>query len=143
MTRFLCDTNCLVAVSSPWHEHHERTRSELERRSADRQELHLASHSLVEAYAVMTRLPSRRRLRPSDALALLESNWGDTPLVHLTGREIWKALRRAEELEVVGGRLYDLLLGTAALKAQASTLLTWNVKHFEPFERDIEVTAPE
>jgi hypothetical protein len=30
----------------------------------------------------------------------------------------------------------------AALKANASTLLTWNVRHFEPFKDEIEVITP-
>jgi predicted nucleic acid-binding protein len=142
MPRYLCDTNCLVATISPWHEHHERTRSELERRADGGEELQLAAHSMVEAYAVLTRLPSRHRLRPSDALSLLETNWGQTRLVHLTGREVWNALRRASTRGAVGGRTYDLLLAMAALKAKASTLLTWNVRHFEPFEDEIEVITP-
>lgn len=142
MARYVCDTNCLVATIGPWHEHHERTRSELERRADARQELYLAAHSIVEAYAVLTRLPSRHRLKSSDALSLLESNWSETPLVHLTGREIWKALDRGKTHGVVGGRTYDLLLAMAALKANASTLLTWNVRHFESFQDDIEVITP-
>jgi predicted nucleic acid-binding protein len=142
MPRYLCDTNCLVATVSPWHEHHERTRSELERRADAGEELRLAAHSIVEAYAVLTRLPSRHRLNPSDALSLLESNWGRTTLVHLTGREVWNALRRASTRGAVGGRTYDLLLAMAALKANASTLLTWNVRHFEPFKDEIDVIAP-
>lgn len=142
MPRYLCDTNCLVATISPWHEHHERTRSELERRADAGEELQLAAHSIVEAYAVLTRLPSRHRLKPSDALSLLESNWGQTTLVHLTGREVWNALRQAPTRGAAGGRTYDLLLAMAALKANASALLTWNVRHFEPFEDDIEVITP-
>lgn len=142
MRRYLCDTNCLVATISPWHEHHERTRSELERRADAGEELQLAAHSIVEAYAVLTRLPSRHRLKPSDALSLLESNWGQTTLVHLTGREVWNALRRGPTRGAVGGRTYDLLLAMAALKAKASTLLTWNVSHFEPFRDEIEVITP-
>jgi predicted nucleic acid-binding protein len=132
----------LVATISPWHEHHERTLSELERRADAGEELQLAAHSMVEAYAVVTRLPSRHRLKPSDALSLLESNGGQTTLVHLTGREVWSVLRRASTRGVVGGRTYDLLLAMAALKAKAATLLTWNVKHFEPFKDDIDVITP-
>ncbi|HXV61535.1 MAG TPA: PIN domain-containing protein [Vicinamibacteria bacterium] len=142
MPRYVCDTNCLIATVSPWHEHHERTRSELERRADAGEELRLAAHSIVEAFAVVTRLPSRHRLKPSDALSLLESNWGQTTLVYLTGREVWNALRRARTSGVVGGRTYDLLLAMAALKANASTILTWNVRHFELFKDDIDVITP-
>ena len=44
----------------------------------------LAAHSLAETYAVLTRLPGPNRLRSRDAIALLEANWRETPVVHLT-----------------------------------------------------------
>lgn len=102
----------------------------------------LAAHSLVETYAVLTRLPSRHRLIAADALALLEVNWGETPLIHLTGREVWKSLEGAGRRAMFGGRTYDVLLAMAALKAGASTILTWNLRHFEAFRDEIEVLTP-
>ena len=141
MSRYLCDTNCLVAVLCAWHQHHERTLAELERRIVDGQELILSAHSLVETYAVLTRLPPPNRLRGRDAFALIEENWAGRPVVHLTGRDTWRALHDVRQLGVVGGQTYDALIAASALKARAAELLTWNVRNFAAFsERTIIVT---
>jgi len=34
---------------------------------------------------------------------------------------------------VYGGRIYDAVIAACARKAKARELLTWNLKHFEPF----------
>ncbi len=142
MTRFLCDTSGLVAAVCSWHEHHERTRAELERRAEGDAQLVLAAHSLAETYSVLTRLPTPGRLEAKDAIALIEANWRDTPVVHLTARETWGALREAERRGATGGRTYDVLIATAALKAGASTILTWNLRDFAIFADEIEAAAP-
>ena len=142
MTRYLCDTSGLIAAVSSWHEHHERTRSEIERRERSAEQLVVAGHSLAETYSVLTRLPAPHRLRADDAIALIESNWRDTPIVHLTGSEMWGALREAQRRKMIGGQMYDALIAVAALKAQASTIVTWNVRNFAPFAPSIAVVAP-
>lgn len=142
MTRYLCDTSALIAAVSSWHEHHERTRSEIERRERSDEQMVVAGHSLAETYSVLTRLPAPHRLRADDAIALIESNWRDTPIVHLTGSEMWSALREAQRRELIGGQMYDALIAIAALKAKAATLITWNVRNFAPFAPSIAVVAP-
>ncbi len=142
MTRYLCDTNGLIASACDWHEHHARTHAELQRRAHDRQELVLAAHSLAEIYSVLTRLPWPRRFRGEDALTLIKGNWSNTPTVHLTARETWKAVQTAQRRGVRGGQIYDALIAIAALKAGASVILTWNVRNFEPFAADIHIEAP-
>jgi len=142
LTRYLCDTSCLVAAISSWHEHHERPRAELDRRSNRGDTLVLAAHSLVETYSVLTRLPAPHRLRASDALAAIEANWSSAPVVQLTGTETWAALTEAVRLGTVGGRTYDTLIARTALKARAETILTWNVRDFAPFGSRIRIEAP-
>ena len=142
MTRYLCDTSGLVAAVCTWHEHHDRTRIELQRRADSGEELVLAAHSLVETYAVLTRLPGQGRLRVDDAIALIEANWADTPVAHLTPKETWGALHQARRRSLAGGQMYDVLVAVSALKAGASTILTWNVRHFAPFADEIRIEAP-
>ena len=142
MIRYLCDTSVLVATVCSWHEHHARTIAELERREGVGEELVLAAHSLAEAYAVLTRLPAPNRLRSEDALALLEANWRETPVVQLTAADVWSALRQAQRRGVIGGRTYDLLIAACALKAGARTIITWNVRHFATAAREIDVEVP-
>ena len=142
MSLYLCDTTCLVAAVSSWHEHHDRTLAELDRRSNRGDELVLAAHSLAETYSVLTRLPAPYRLQARDALAAIEANWSTTPTVHLTGAETLAALREAMRLGAVGGRTYDILIARAALKARVDAILTWNLHDFAPFAPQIRVEAP-
>lgn len=114
----------------------------MERRATDGEELFLAAHSLAETYAVLTRLPSPHRLRAADTISLIEANWGQTHIVHLTGRETWRVIKEAERRGLVGGQTYDVLIAMAALKGSASTLVTWNLRNFASFEDQVEVVAP-
>ena len=91
---------------------------------------------------MLTRLPSPNRLRPQDAIELIETNWGDTSIVHLSGRDTWRTLRDARQLGIIGGQTYDALIATSALKARAAELLTWNVRNFATFSGRISVVAP-
>ncbi len=142
MTRYLCDTDGLIAAACSWHAHHQRTHAEVQRRALAREELVIAAHSVAEVYAVLTRMPGPNRLRGEDAIALMEANWPDTPTVQLTTQEVWEAVRAAERLGVTGGQTYDALIAHSALKAGASTILTWNVRHFAPFAGQIAVESP-
>lgn len=114
----------------------------MDRRGRAGEELVLAAHSLAETYAVLTRLPAKNRLRSGDAIALLDANWRETRVVHLTARETWRALRQAQRRGVIGGRTYDMLIAACALKAGASTIITWNVRHFAPMGREIAIELP-
>ena len=102
----------------------------------------LSSHSLAGTYAVLTRFPAPHRLRSADAVALLESNWRDTPAVHLTADETWRTLRRAQRRGAIGGQTYDMLIAASALKAGATTIVTWNERHFASSSREIAIVVP-
>lgn len=143
MNRFLPDTSCLVAAVCSWHEDHEATRSELDRRRVERERLVLAAHSLLETYAVLTRLPAPHRLGEADALTLLEANWGRADVVGLTPREHWEVLKTCRRLGAAGGQTYDALIAACARKAGARTLLTWNRRHFERLAPGLAVLSPE
>ena len=130
MTRVLVDSSCLVAAALPHHEHHAATLSDLTRRRAAGHAFVVAAHSLFEAYAVLTRLPSPYRLSAIDALTVLERNWSTTETVTLDDVESWRVVKRLAEAGVAGGRVYDGAIAECARKARADELLTWNVKHF-------------
>ena len=50
---------------------------------------------------------------------------------------MWGALREAKRRGLIGGQMYDALIAIAALKAKASTIITWNVRNFAPFAPSI------
>ena len=65
----------MIAAVCSWHEHHEATANEIDSRLAGRSKMMVAAPALIEAYAVLTRLPPPHRLTPQTALTLLENNF--------------------------------------------------------------------
>jgi predicted nucleic acid-binding protein len=125
----------MIAAVCTWHEHHERAAGEIDRRLERGETLCVAAPTLVEAYAVLTRLPPPYRLAPADALALVEVNFIQSArIITLAARAYRTFLRRAREEGIQGGRTYDAVIATCALQAHASALLTFNKAHFLPFE---------
>ena len=144
MKSYLLDTSCMVAAVCEWHRHHEPTRREIERRAAAGETLALAAHSLAEAFSVLTRLPEPHRLRPDDALAVLEANWGQARLVTLSASDYRATLRRCRDAGIGGGAVYDALIASCAQKARVGTVVTWDTGGFERFLGDEPaVRAPE
>jgi len=134
----------MVASVCAWHEHHERATTELERRFAQREAMVVAAPALVEAYAVLTRLPPPHRLSPADAFSLLEANFVDAArLVALDVRSYRNLLRQAARGSVAGGRTYDSVIVACAVKAGASALLTFNATDFQNLvTKGLEIVIP-
>lgn len=141
MIRFCCDTNVLIAAYCQWHGHHEPSRREIDRRRAGKAELVVAAHSLIEMYSVLTRIP-QWRMSPEDALTLMHSNLDGVQTVQLAADEVWDTLDQAPHLGIRGGRIHDVLIARCAIRGGATTLLTWNARHFSSFESQIRVLRP-
>jgi predicted nucleic acid-binding protein len=129
--RVLLDTSCLVAAVLPQHAHHADTAADLARRRAAGHVFVMAAHAVIEAYAVLTRLPPPHRLAPADALTVLDRNWGRAETVALTGAEAWRVVRQHGGAGIAGGRIYDGEIAASARKAKTDEILTWNLRHFE------------
>lgn len=144
MASFLPDTSVMIATVCTWHEHHERAISEMERRLAARENLVLAPPALIEAYAVLTRLPPPHRLSPHDAMDLIETNFltGGT-LAGLENKSIRPLLQEAADHDIAGGRTYDWVIAVCARVARVKTLLTFNTRDFLSLHlNDIEIRTP-
>ena len=99
----LPDTSVLVATVCTWHEHHERAITEMEHRLAGRESLVIATPTLIEAYAGLTRLPPPHRLSPSDAIALVETSFlTEETLVGLDNTTFRPLLRKAADHNITG-----------------------------------------
>jgi predicted nucleic acid-binding protein len=142
VTRFLLDTSCLVAAVCSWHEHHTATSAEVALREKRGEKMVMAAPALIEAYAVLTRLPLPHRLGPRDALAVLEGSFGSSEVVALTGAETWALVKALPGSGIAGGRSYDALVAACARKAGASVILTWNVRDFAAVAEAVEVATP-
>ena len=133
----------MVAAVCSWHEHHELAANEIGRRLARREKMIVAAPALVEAYAVLTRLPPPHRISPEAALTLLDNNFvKSVTVIALTAKAYEALLRLAPEKGVAGGRTYDAVIGTCAERDKASTVLTFNAGDFATLGKDFAVVIP-
>lgn len=144
MSIFVPDTSCMVAAVCTWHEQHEPVVAEIEGRFNRGETMRVAAPALIEAYAVLTRLPPPHRLSSADALTLVEANFiRAAHIIALNGHVYHTLLRRARDDGIRGGQIYDAVIAECALQAHASVLLTFNKNHFLPFaERGLTIVLP-
>ena len=114
--RWACDTSVAIAALDPVHEAHPACRRALvDLRPA------LAGHAVFETYSVLTRLPIPLRLSADQAVSVSAAAFpGDCWLDAAGMRNLREQLA---ELDIVGGSVYDALVGQASV-ANGRTLLT-------------------
>jgi predicted nucleic acid-binding protein len=140
---FLPDTSCMIAAVCSWHEYHEAAAREIESRLTGRAKMIVAAPALVEAYAVLTRLPPPHRLSPQTALTLLDSNFLKLgAVVALNAKSYKTLLLHAPKNGVAGGRTYDAVIGACAVQGKASSVLTFNPGDFGALSQDFDVVVP-
>lgn len=133
----------MIAAVCSWHEHHEAAANEIERRLDRREKMIVAAPALVEAYAVLTRLPPPHRVSPETAFTLLESNFiKSATVVALNARSYASLLLRAPKYGIAGGRTYDAVIGACAERGKVSTVLTFNAGDFTALGQDFAVVIP-
>ena len=127
MTVFL-DTSVLVATFYGEHEHHEPSLNLFlqQKKSTGR----TAAHCLAEVYSVVTGMPGKNRSSPDEALLFLGDVRDRLDLITLDAIEYVTVLEAAASGGISGGAVYDAIIAHCAMKAQAHTIYTWNVKHF-------------
>jgi len=104
----------------------------LERIKAGQDQGYVATHSLAETYAVLTRLPGTDQVAPMVAWQLISDNvLKSFTIVGLTTKEYADTLEKIAADGVEGGKTYDALLLAAAAKSGAERIYTTNVRHFQ------------
>lgn len=116
MSRLALDTSAAIPFLVRSHTAHAVVRRHAVGRSTV-----LTAHSLAETYSVLTRLPGDARLTAHDAARLTEANFD--AVLPLPAREAAVLPRVLAPLGVVGGAVYDALVGLAA-RAAGVPLLT-------------------
>jgi uncharacterized protein with PIN domain len=125
------DTSCLVALLAEWHEHHRETVQEYEARLARGERLIVATHAYLECFSVLTRLPPPLAATPEAAEAVLATYLaGSGELVGATADACRAAVRHLASRGLGGGRVYDGIIALCSYQAGATTLLTYNARHF-------------
>jgi predicted nucleic acid-binding protein len=126
--RAFFDTSALVPVFYGDHVHHQAS---LRRFIAfDPSTGCCGAHSLAEVYSTLTRMPGKHRISGEQAMLFVGSIRERLSLVALDSEEYSQALRTAASLGIVGGGIYDALLAHCALKAEAKTIYSWNLRHY-------------
>ena len=129
--KVLLDTSALVAAMVEAHPAHARVVPWLEKAAAGSLELAVSAHTLAELYAVLTTLPTKPRIKPTQARTLIGRNVEDTAkIVTLTVAEYGEVLDRMTKLGLSGGVVYDALIARAAEKAGVDRLVTLNAADF-------------
>jgi predicted nucleic acid-binding protein len=123
------DTSVLVAAVLASHEYHDRSLAVFA--ETDRKTGCCGAHTLAELYATLTRIPGKQRIASDQALLFLDEVEERLELLYLNAREYRLAINQAAHYGVLGGTVYDALLGQCALKAGATRILTWDVAHFQ------------
>jgi predicted nucleic acid-binding protein len=138
----LLDSNVLVAMLAEAHEHHAVSLRLLTTRTDT--QFAIAAHSYAEAYTTLTRQGARAQFRftPQEAWAALESVRAVTGLVGLTAPQTFDAIRSYAQAGGVGARLYDRLIGEAAVAHDIAVIVTWNVGHLRGLFPSLGVTTP-
>ncbi|MCB1292715.1 type II toxin-antitoxin system VapC family toxin [Mycolicibacterium sp.] len=114
--RWACDTSVALAALDPVHAAHAACRTALvELRPA------LAGHAAFETYSVLTRLPIPLRLTAAQAGSVLAAAFPEQCWLDVA--EMRGLQERLAALDIVGGSVYDALVGQAAV-TNGRTLLT-------------------
>jgi predicted nucleic acid-binding protein len=126
--KFFLDTSVLIAAVLVQHAHHQSSWEAYLK--ADKKSAACAAHTLAEVYASLTRMPGPHRMGGDQALLFLEDIRRRFTIIALDEEDYCAAIASAVAEGVVGGTIYDALLAKCALKANATTIYTWDLDHF-------------
>ena len=122
------DTSVLVATFYSDHERHPPSIDLFLR--FGKKDTCCGAHSLAEVYATLTGMPGKRRVSGDEALLFLGDIRERLTLVALDEQEYFQVAEASAAASLVGGAIYDAILGHCALKARAEVIYTWNTKDF-------------
>ncbi len=134
MKAFL-DTSVLVPVFYGDHEHHAASLDLFIR--FGKKDVCCGAHSLLEVYSSLTRMPGKHRISSDQGMLFIADIRERLTIVSLSADEYFGMLQKFASIGVVGGTIYDALLAACAVKAQAETLFTWNIRHYGQFGPEV------
>jgi predicted nucleic acid-binding protein len=130
--KVLFDTSILVAALIDSHPKYSVAFPWLLKVKKGEIEGYLGSHTLAELYAVLSSLPTQRKISTTDIWRLIqESILKDFEVIELTKSDYRVILESLSKSNVRGGATYDALIAHAAHKADVDKLLTFNSGHFK------------
>lgn len=133
-----------MAILAEAHEHHAASLALLTGTAPTR--FAISAHSYAEAYGTLTRRSERAApfgFTAEEAWAALASLRAVTSLVGLTPAQTFEAVGAYAAAGGIGPRLYDALIGRAAVVHGISAIVTWNVGHMRGLFPNLDVITPE
>jgi predicted nucleic acid-binding protein len=129
--KWFFDTNVLVAAFIQEHEFHAKALPLVEAVQKGRHEGYVSAHSLLETYAVLTRLPRSPRIVPAQAALLIQENvLKHFTSVALSGEAYGRLVVQLGAGGIAGGQAYDALHLECAAQCKATRIYTFNPRHF-------------
>ncbi|MGD0521985.1 MAG: PIN domain-containing protein [Terracidiphilus sp.] len=129
------DTSVLIAASDTADPRHPSSRSLLA--AATPATAACGAHTLAEVYAVLSRLPGGKKVRPDLAGLLVEQIAARMTVVPLSAEDYVATLRETARMGLSGGIVFDALLLACARKIGAEQIYTWNVRHYRMVAPDL------
>ena len=105
--------------------------------------LMVTHHSILESYAVLTRLPGELRLSGSEAKQLLDSSIrANMEVADFNASSIWDCIDSLVNRSAIGGNSYDLFSAEILLQSGAEAIATFNVRRFEGVASLMTISDP-
>ena len=138
------DTSVIVPALLSWHEHHALALAAVQSALGAPERAVVPLPALVEAFAVMTRLPAPFRISAHVAHRLLNTTFrARARVVALTATDAWTLLDEVAAQQLAGGATYDAHIVACARRAGAASLVTFNRRHFERLPLgDVQLVVP-
>jgi predicted nucleic acid-binding protein len=136
------DSSLIVAALHANHPRHAAAADWMVR-NIGKHRLVVAQHTILETYAVLTRLPGDLRVTPSEARDLLAASV--RPHMAVAGLQndgIWGLVDRLVESSVIGGRTYDAYIVQALRSAGVEAVATMNRGHFAELAPELHILDP-
>lgn len=125
------DTSVLAAACIESHPAHQKSFCSLVRAKNGEFDMVVATHTLAELYAVLTRIPVRPHIAPAVARRIIRENVELIARVKSIPTSRYKAvLDEMARRNLSGGIIYDALAADVAANEGVDALLTLNRKDF-------------
>jgi predicted nucleic acid-binding protein len=136
------DSSVLIAGVHANHPHHAVAAAWLIQ-NIPLHDLMVAHHSILESYAVLTRLPGELRLNGAEAKQLLESTIRtNMKVAEFHASSIWDCIDSMVLHSAIGGHSYDVFSAEILSRSGAEAIATFNDRHFSEFASNMPVINP-
>jgi len=136
------DTTVIVAAVHANHPAHAEAARWLDGAFTTHQVV-LAHHSIIESYAVLTRLPADYRLSPAEAETVLTGTLqNNSRIAPFSSESVWDALHAFVGTPSAGGATHDAFIIHLLEQAEVDVIVTYNEADFARLTQTVRVATP-